>query len=237
MERRTKKMTEKALGKMTIHELAEKIAALPEGGTCDFCLGKDCASHKAVKQTHFGGDIVVIEKFGSGVPYIIDLAERGRRSHEYHVFRGLQLYAKYSEVDELFVLRENTPLDKSKLYGRETLLEILEENGANEPAIAAIGDHYMKTIGEYPIWRYPLCDAKYLGAFIVPVQEGWLYIPYDYVDKEEYELLVLDDTNLLDAETCEYLAKETKEYCDGFVAALRRIQAELKTNEEAEKNV
>ena len=291
-EKQMNAMAEKTFEKISIQELAAKIAALAIGETCDFYLFEDGMCHGAARQQLFDGDIVLINRYGGGNPCVIDLEYLADTDQAEHVLHSLNRYFCPSEAGELYVKVEAAspqlsptgykcrkcgspvyvselteqgysyqclncdedfftfevdkvagtdkevvePLDKSKLYNRETLLRILEENGANEPAIAAISDQYMESLGQDPVWQYPLCDTKYLGGFVVPVQEGWLWIPYDSVDKEEYELLVLDDTNLLDAETCEYLANELKEYCAGFVAALGRIQNELKTQEKNEND-
>ena len=38
-----------------------------------------------------------------------------------------------------------------------------------------------------------------MGTFFVPVQEGILSLPYDRVEREDYEIFTLEDARLCDA--------------------------------------
>ena len=68
----------------------------------------------------------------------------------------------------------------------------------------------------------------------MPVYEGYIWIPYDAVDQEEYELLVLDAACLLDAETCAHLAQEMRNYADELIASLYRVKRELESEAPAQ---
>jgi hypothetical protein len=65
-----------------------------------------------------------------------------------------------------------------RLYTKEELLHILKENSATAPELFEIGEKYKKLLGYDPIWNYHLSDDLHEGGYIVPVKEGWLFIPY-----------------------------------------------------------
>jgi len=75
-------------------------------------------------------------------------------------------------------------MDKSKLVSRAEVLQHLSANGAHYPSLAQIINQYEEHFGIDPVWHYPLSDDRNNGAFIVPVQEGYLWLPYNEVDSE-----------------------------------------------------
>ena len=89
-------------------------------------------------------------------------------------------------------------LDFSKLLSKDALLQYLEENGATDHTLADIRNRYESEFGNELMWRYPLSAGLHAGAFIIPVQEGFLSIPYDEMDAQEYELLTLEGAGLMD---------------------------------------
>lgn len=102
----------------------------------------------------------------------------------------------------------------TQLMSKDEVVEYLKENGEHEPSLAEIGHQYESAYGINLIWRYPLTDDVHEGAFIVPVKEGFLWIPYDEIDKEYYEILLPDEASLMDAECCDYLVKQLRDYTD-----------------------
>jgi len=121
-------------------------------------------------------------------------------------------------------------MDKTKLMTKAAVLAYLEEHGTYSPSLAAISNQYEELFGVDPIWRYPLPDGAYNGAYIVPVQEGYLWIPYVEVDVEYYELLEPELATMLDADCCRYYLKTLQEYTadlgDVFVAIQQEITKE-----------
>lgn len=105
-------------------------------------------------------------------------------------------------------------LDRVKLMSRDEVLAFLTENGEHEPSLAKIADQYETQLGFDPIWRYPLSDDMHEGAFIVPVKEGFMWLPYDEIDTEYYEILLPDEASMLDAECCDYFKKSLRDYTD-----------------------
>ena len=92
-------------------------------------------------------------------------------------------------------------------------------------------DCYDKEFGNELYWNYPFCDGLHNGAGLLPVQEGFLWLPYDEVDSETYEQYVLDDASLLTAAEAATLLKELRAYMEGSFAALEDIQTELSAHQ------
>ena len=92
-------------------------------------------------------------------------------------------------------------IDANKLLSRSELLELLEENGESDRAMAKVRERYMKDFGNELVWLYPISDGKHTGTFIVTVREGFISVPYDIIDADDYEILELKETAVFDAES------------------------------------
>lgn len=114
-------------------------------------------------------------------------------------------------------------LDREKLMSRDEVLTFLMDNGAHEPSLAQIREQYESQLGIDPIWRYPLSDDMHEGAFIVPVKEGFMWLPYDEIDREYYEILLPDEATMLDAESCAYFMKSLRDYTEDLCEVLSNI--------------
>lgn len=66
-----------------------------------------------------------------------------------------------------------------------------------------------------------------MGAFIIPVQEGFLWLPYDEAAKHEGEVLLIQDARLMAADDCEVLSDDVQSYTNGLVDALGDIKVHL----------
>ena len=71
------------------------------------------------------------------------------------------------------------------------------------------------------VWCYPISEGYAAGGFILPVREGILWVPYDEMEKEDGEILLLDDAELLDADACEVMADDLRRYADSLCSMLR----------------
>ena len=96
-------------------------------------------------------------------------------------------------------------IDVSKLISKDELLEELKENGESDRALVDIRDRYYEEFGSELIWHYPLCDGDFAGFTIVVVKEGFLKLPYDYMEKTEREIFELDSATLADENHLESL--------------------------------
>ena len=114
-------------------------------------------------------------------------------------------------------------IDKQRLMSKSDVLEFLKANGEHEPSIAMISDRYVDQYGIDPVWRYPLSDGWHTGAFIIPVQEGYLWLPYDEVDPDYFELVLPEAATMLDTECCERFKNELHTYADELCKVLTLI--------------
>jgi len=90
-------------------------------------------------------------------------------------------------------------IDENKLLSKEDLLWQLEDDGAHDRALSHVRERYSSEFGNELMWRYPISDGKHAGTFIVAVREGFISIPYDEMDAEDYEIFVLEDAVMLDS--------------------------------------
>jgi len=80
-------------------------------------------------------------------------------------------------------------IDPQKLKSKDEALSILKENGWDYQARMMIANEYNALYGNELIWHNPLCYTDYTGVHIIPVQEGFLCVPYDVVHEDDHELL------------------------------------------------
>ena len=69
-------------------------------------------------------------------------------------------------------------LDREQLMSREELFKHLNENGMDDKALGGIREQQYEQYRQELIWRYSLSDGNSLGGFILPVKEGFLWLPY-----------------------------------------------------------
>lgn len=115
----------------------------------------------------------------------------------------------------------NMELDPSKLPTMQELLDRLREDGGTDRAMADIRDEQMNTYQNELIWRYPISEGSSAGGFILPVREGILWIPYDEIEREDGEILLLQDAHLLSADDCSIMADDFRLYADSLCSMLR----------------
>jgi len=114
-------------------------------------------------------------------------------------------------------------IDPAKLMPKEEMLEFLRTNGANDPALSLIRDKQLEVFGNELIWRYPISDGKHIGTYIAVVKEGFISLPYDIIDKEEYELLELDDAATFDDEAMQYFIDDWRSFSDDLTDAMTEM--------------
>lgn len=115
----------------------------------------------------------------------------------------------------------------SKLMSMQELLDHIKAKGAYGWVLGEIKDQYEKQLGREMDWHYPLQDGFSTGCFIVPVREGYLFIPYDEVDRENYEVLDLDEAKMMSAESCDSLAMNARSIANTLCEYLQSIQSAL----------
>ena len=223
--------------KITIENLAERMAALAYGEQLIFFATEEGDSYGASRIKLFEADMIVINYFGGGNPFIIDTEWMPSKDIVPCILHGLQQYQGYNDIGGFYINEPDYPrYDPEKLLSQQALIGMLEEYGGHDRAMSHVREHYENELGCDPIWRYPISLDTCNGGFIVPVKEGYLFIPYYEVDAEDYEILMLDKTCLMDSETCEYMARECLAYTDALRDELRAIGNELASQQSKEEN-
>lgn len=122
-------------------------------------------------------------------------------------------------------------IDNSKLLSTQELLNRLKENGENDSALSDILGRYEQEFGNPLMWRYPISDGLHAGTAIVVVKEGFLSIPYDNVDKTEYELYELDHAAIFDEDALQCFIEDWVSYSDDLRGALGDMLCVVKGTE------
>lgn len=120
-------------------------------------------------------------------------------------------------------------IDAAKLVSKDELLKELTCGGASDRALSDIRGRYYKTFGIELIWRYPISDGTFAGVTIVAVKEGFLQLPYDNMEKTEYELFELDKASLIDEDELERFIDDWKMFSDDLIAALGDMKLILRS--------
>ena len=85
----------------------------------------------------------------------------------------------------------NVEIDPESLPTKDELIARLEDDGGTDRAFASVREEQYERYGNELVWRYPISEGCAAGGFILPVREGILWLPYDEMEKEEGEILML----------------------------------------------
>ena len=110
-------------------------------------------------------------------------------------------------------------INVSKLFSKDELLQELKENGESDNALVPVRNRYYEEFGNELIWYYPLSDGDFSGCAIVVVKEGFLRLPYDYIEKFEHEIFEPESAMLLDKDHFENFIENWKKYSDDLMNA------------------
>lgn len=111
-------------------------------------------------------------------------------------------------------------INKSDLYGRDELLGMLDKCGGCDSSLDKVCDTYTERFGNQLIWKYPFSDNMQGGGVIVPVQEGFLFLPYHCVYEQAGAQYQLRSAELLSTENIRTLQNECRAYVRGLLSAL-----------------
>ncbi|HOG00770.1 MAG TPA: hypothetical protein PKW29_06640 [Clostridia bacterium] len=112
-------------------------------------------------------------------------------------------------------------LDVDKLLSKQEIIDHLDEYGATDCTLADFREMYNERFGDDLIWLYPISEGNHHGGFFMPVQEGFLWLPYDSADKEDGELIDMKDVVLLEADDLRFLQDGFSSYSNALCAAIR----------------
>ena len=117
--------------------------------------------------------------------------------------------------------------DPQQLMSKDELLDFLRENGESDRGLSKIRERHHETYGNELMWRYPISDGMHLGTFIVAVKEGFISLPYDSVDREEGELLELQDASMFDGESMDYFIDDWRSFSDDLLGVMKDMWVAL----------
>lgn len=111
-------------------------------------------------------------------------------------------------------------LKKSGLFGKDELLGMLDNFGALDSTLNKVRDTYTERFGNQLVWKYPISDDMQGGGAIVPVQEGFLFLPYHCVYEHGGARYQLSSAELLSTQDIQTLQNECRAYMEGLLDAL-----------------
>ncbi len=153
---------------------------------------------------------------------------------------SLRLKKKWTEMmateDKLFLIncddRESVVIGRTTVFydalkSKKKLIAYLSENTPTERSLAEFcyeyGDRYKNSL----YWHYPISDEFYLGAYIVMVKEGLLFLPYNNTDNKNFESFCLDDARLLRADDLFSMGNEFHKYSKELCGLFETLSAQL----------
>lgn len=111
-------------------------------------------------------------------------------------------------------------INRNRLYRKDELMAILDKYGALDSTLDKVRDSYTERFGNQLIWKYPFSDNMQGGGTIIPVQEGFVFLPYNCVYEREGARYQLRGAELLSTESIRTLQNECRTYVEGLLAAL-----------------
>jgi len=114
---------------------------------------------------------------------------------------------------------------------KDEVIDYLKTHGENYSSLSEIRTRYEEEFGMDPVWNYQHCSDFFPGFFIVPVQEGFLSLPYDSVQSDDFEVIVTDSAELLSAEDLHTLLGLYRSYAEELMGAMEEMIAIVKEEE------
>ena len=111
-------------------------------------------------------------------------------------------------------------IDQSELFGMDELLSMLDRFGAVDSTLDKARGTYTGLFGSQLIWKYPFSDDMQGGGAIIPVHEGFLFLPYNSVYEHRGAQYHLSEAGLLSAEDIYALQRKCNAYVEGLLGAL-----------------
>jgi len=98
----------------------------------------------------------------------------------------------------------NQQIDESKLMTKDDVIQYLTAHGANYLIFSQLCERYVEEFDTDLIQVYLSCQSNF---YIMPVQDGFLQLPFVQVDSRHYDVIDMESVKLLDIETLECLLK------------------------------
>ena len=115
-------------------------------------------------------------------------------------------------------------INRSSLYRKDELTAVLDRYGAFDSTLDKVRDTYTERFGSQLIWKYPFSENMQGGGTVVPLQEGFLFLPYECVYEHGGARYQLRSAELLSSENIRILQNECRAYVEGLLAALEDME-------------
>lgn len=119
-------------------------------------------------------------------------------------------------------------IDASKLMTREAFIRKMRKRRPTDAALDLIRNLYEVRFGMDLAWRIPTMDEPHRSAVVIPVQEGFLWLPLSPLSTEEEITYDLNRMELLDERSADAILREFNTYADGLITVLVDIKNSLK---------
>ncbi len=123
-------------------------------------------------------------------------------------------------------------LNADALMSAKEVLAYLKENGSTDCTLSDIRLRYYAAHGNELCWRYPISDGIHAGAFILVTKDGYLSLPYNSMDEEDYEILVLEDAVLHDPASLTTFLSDWESFSADLTDAMREMRRILEGSED-----
>lgn len=225
---------------VSMEELVEKMLALKVGESMDFAEDEVGNAYGVIRVKHFDAEMFLINYYGGGNPFVIETTWSETGDLATDALTQFKSYCTASSIEFFFMTSQAAvdPLpdvahnmrnrNREALLSKDELMEQLCEGDYTDRELSHIRDVYMEKLGFDLVWRYPFCHDGGLGAVLIPVKEGFLWLPYNIIDIDDNEIYDAENASLLDAESCEYLLQDMQEYVGSLTDVMRYVADELK---------
>jgi len=116
-------------------------------------------------------------------------------------------------------------INKKKLMKTGEVVDYLRVHGENYSAFSDLRDIYEEAFGKDLVWNYQCCGDFFPGFYLMPVREGFLSIPYNEVEVDEFEQIVADNIELLSAEDLQFRLERYRAYAVEMMSAMEDMIA------------
>ena len=123
-------------------------------------------------------------------------------------------------------------LNADALMSAKEVLAYLKENGSTDCTLSDIRLRYYAAHGNELCWRYPISDGIHAGAFILVTKDGYLSLPYNSMDEEDYEILVSEDAVLHDPASLTTFLSDWESFSADLTDAMREMRRILEGGED-----
>ena len=118
-------------------------------------------------------------------------------------------------------------LKEEALMTKQEVLDYLRDDEPSTRSMDSFRTYLSDLLGIDVVWRHIVPGEEYQSAYIFPVQEGILWLPYHSV-KDHAEIIDLDHAELLNADAVDALTDEFKAYSEDYLSVLNDIVSHYK---------